>query len=142
MDLFDDSHNLIGTGSLNNNQCNGSISNQINGVGHNYNAHDDDDDNLSSSSNMDIEGADLKNACFGGTQALFHAVDWLVSNWEFEGFPSRNFYQKFVIDLGRYAIVVCADVAIYAKGPARCTGGAGAIAFLLGLISPNSSLEC
>lgn len=122
MDLFDDSHNLIGTGSLNNNQCNGSISNQINGVGHNYNAHDDGDDNLSSSSNMDIEGADLKNACFGGTQALFHAVDWLVSNWEFEG---------------RYAIVVCADVAIYAKGPARCTGGAGAIAFLLG---PNSPL--
>ena len=35
------------------------------------------------------------------------------------------------------AIVVCADVAVYESGPARCTGGAGSIAFLLG---PNSPL--
>jgi hydroxymethylglutaryl-CoA synthase len=34
------------------------------------------------------------------------------------------------------AIVVCADVAVYARGPARCTGGAGAIAFLLGPHAP------
>lgn len=34
------------------------------------------------------------------------------------------------------AIVVCADIAIYAPGPARCTGGAGAIAFLIGPKAP------
>ena len=33
---------------------------------------------------------------------------------------------------GRLAIVVAVDIAAYAKGPARPTGGAGAIAFLLG----------
>ena len=39
--------------------------------------------------------------------------------------------------LGRLAIVVAADIAVYGKGPARCTGGAGAIAMLLG---PNAPL--
>uniref|UniRef100_A0A915E709 Hydroxymethylglutaryl-coenzyme A synthase N-terminal domain-containing protein n=1 Tax=Ditylenchus dipsaci TaxID=166011 RepID=A0A915E709_9BILA len=33
----------------------------------------------------DIQGADVKNACFGGTQALFHAVDWIYANYELEG---------------------------------------------------------
>lgn len=32
--------------------------------------------------NCDIEGIDAKNACYGGTQALFHAVDWIYANWE------------------------------------------------------------
>ncbi|VDN31488.1 unnamed protein product [Gongylonema pulchrum] len=32
--------------------------------------------------NCDIEGTDVKNACFGGTQALFHAIDWVYANWE------------------------------------------------------------
>jgi len=31
--------------------------------------------------NTDIEGVDENNACFGGTQVLFHAVDWIYSNW-------------------------------------------------------------
>nr|CAD2164925.1 unnamed protein product [Meloidogyne enterolobii] len=74
------------------------------------------------SGNTDIEGVDEKNACFGGTQALLHSVDWLYANYEFEG---------------RLAIVVCVDVAVYAKGPARSTGGAGAIAFLIG---PEASI--
>lgn len=38
---------------------------------------------------------------------------------------------------GRYAIVVAADIAVYEKGPARCTGGAGAIAMLIG---PNGKI--
>ena len=33
---------------------------------------------------------------------------------------------------GRYAIVVAADIAVYASGPARPTGGAGAVAMLIG----------
>uniref|UniRef100_A0A0K0DWH4 Hydroxymethylglutaryl-CoA synthase n=1 Tax=Strongyloides stercoralis TaxID=6248 RepID=A0A0K0DWH4_STRER len=72
--------------------------------------------------NNDIEGVDIKNACFGGTQALFSAVDWVYSNWETEK---------------RYAIAVMGDVAIYEPGRARCTGGAGAFAVLIG---PNASL--
>lgn len=39
--------------------------------------------------------------------------------------------------IGRLAIVVAADVATYARGGARPTGGAGAIAILLG---PNAPL--
>uniref|UniRef100_A0A1I8B1J4 Hydroxymethylglutaryl-CoA synthase n=1 Tax=Meloidogyne hapla TaxID=6305 RepID=A0A1I8B1J4_MELHA len=73
------------------------------------------------SGNTDIEGVDEKNACFGGTQALLHSADWIYSNYEFEG---------------RLAIVVCVDVAVYARGPARSTGGAGAIAFLIGPDAP------
>jgi len=34
-------------------------------------------------------------------------------------------------------VVVCADIAVYAEGPARPTGRAGAIAFLIG---PNAPL--
>lgn len=30
--------------------------------------------------NHDIEGLDCKNACFGGTQALFNAVNWVESS--------------------------------------------------------------
>ncbi|PAA67102.1 hypothetical protein BOX15_Mlig024673g2, partial [Macrostomum lignano] len=70
--------------------------------------------------NSRIEGVDVKNACFGGTQALFHAVNWLESSY---------------CD-GRLALVVCSDIAVYARGPARCTGGAGAVAVLLGPDAP------
>lgn len=73
------------------------------------------------SGNYDVEGVDCKNACYGGTAALFHAVDWVESSsWD-----------------GRLALVVAADIAVYAKGPARCTGGAGAVALLIG---PNATL--
>lgn len=66
--------------------------------------------------NADIEGVDCMNACYGGTAALFNAVNWIESSaWD-----------------GRYAIVVAADIAVYASGPARPTGGAGAVAMLVG----------
>lgn len=69
----------------------------------------------------DIEGIDTTNACYGGTAALFNAVSWIESSsWD-----------------GRYAIVVAGDIAVYAKGSARPTGGAGAIAMLVG---PNAPL--
>lgn len=73
------------------------------------------------SGNTDIEGIDTTNACYGGTAALFNCLNWLESSsWD-----------------GRYALAVCADIAVYAQGPARPTGGAGAVAMLLG---PNAPL--
>ncbi|VEL18216.1 unnamed protein product [Protopolystoma xenopodis] len=36
-----------------------------------------------SSGNHDVCGADVKNACFGGTAALFNAVNWIESrSWD------------------------------------------------------------
>lgn len=71
--------------------------------------------------NTQVEGVDNKNACYGGTQAIFNSIDWMESSsWD-----------------GRYAIVVMADIAVYAQGPARPTGGCGAVAVLLG---PNAPL--
>ena len=70
--------------------------------------------------NGDIEGVDTINACYGGTNALFNCLHWMSS-------PSWD---------GRYAIVVCGDIAVYESGPARPTGGAGAIAMLLGKDAP------
>lgn len=69
----------------------------------------------------DLEGIDTTNACYGGTAALFNAINWVES----------SSYD------GRLALVVCGDIAVYAKGSARPTGGAGAIAFLVG---PNAPL--
>ncbi|GAA6027486.1 hypothetical protein JCM8097_007885 [Rhodosporidiobolus ruineniae] len=70
--------------------------------------------------NSDIEGIDSKNACYGGTAALFNAVNWIESSsWD-----------------GRYALVVCGDIAIYAEGGARPVGGAGAVAMLIGPDAP------
>ena len=72
------------------------------------------------SGNTDIEGIDTTNACYGGTSALFNAVNWVESSsWD-----------------GRLAIVVIADIAVYAAGSARCTGGGGAIAFVIGPNAP------
>lgn len=69
----------------------------------------------------DLEGVDATNACYGGTAALFNSIAWVESSaWN-----------------GRYALVVAADIAVYAKGAARPTGGAGAIAMLVG---PNAPL--
>lgn len=73
------------------------------------------------SGNDDIEGVDTTNACYGGTAALFDAVNWVESSaWD-----------------GRLAIVVAADNAVYAPGSARPTGGAGAVAMVVG---PNAPL--
>ncbi|KAH6578971.1 hypothetical protein BASA61_010567 [Batrachochytrium salamandrivorans] len=73
------------------------------------------------SGNSNIEGVDTTNACYGGTNALFNTINWLESSsWD-----------------GRLAIVVAADIAIYKTGNARPTGGAGAVAMLLGRDAPH-----
>ena len=70
--------------------------------------------------NTNIEGVDTINACYGGTNAVFNAVNWVESSgWD-----------------GRDAIVVAGDIALYAKGAARPTGGAGAVAMLIGPDAP------
>ena len=50
------------------------------------------------------------------------------------GFVSLNCFHPVS---GRYALVVAGDIAIYATGSARPTGGAGAVAMLVG---PNAPL--
>lgn len=70
--------------------------------------------------NHNIEGLDTMNACYGGTNALFNTVNWIESSaWD-----------------GRDAIVVAGDIAIYKKGVARATGGAGCVAMLIGPNAP------
>lgn len=70
--------------------------------------------------NDDIEGVDTVNACYGGTSAVINAVNWVESSsWD-----------------GRDAIVVAGDIAIYAKGSARPTGGVGSVAMLIGPDAP------
>jgi len=70
--------------------------------------------------NHDIEGITSINACYGGTSALFNTISWVQSEaWD-----------------GRLGLVITSDVAVYAKGPARPTGGAGAIAMLIGPDAP------
>lgn len=73
------------------------------------------------------QGVDSLNACYGGTAALFNAVNWVESRaWD-----------------GRLALVVAADIAMYAAGPARPSGGCGAIAMLIGRRCPKKScLHC
>jgi hydroxymethylglutaryl-CoA synthase len=71
--------------------------------------------------NYNIEGVDTMNACYGGTNAIFNAINWIESSsWD-----------------GRYALVVAADIAVYGPGPARPTGGCAAVAMLIG---PNAPL--
>ncbi|KAH9910975.1 hydroxymethylglutaryl-CoA synthase [Epithele typhae] len=78
-------------------------------------------DYFADAGNTDVEGVDSKNACYGSTAALFNAVNWVESaSWD-----------------GRNAIVVGGDIAIYAEGSGRPTGGAGAFAILIG---PNAPL--
>lgn len=72
------------------------------------------------SGNHNIEGVTSINACYGGTNALFNTLNWMESKaWD-----------------GRLGLVVCADLAVYEKGPARATGGAGAVAMLIGPDAP------
>lgn len=92
--------------------------------------------------NSDIEGIDVKHACYGlslpsfkpssadgpppirhtgSTAALFNAINWIeCRSWD-----------------GRNAIVFAGDIAVYAAGGARAAGGAGACAMLIG---PNAPL--
>lgn len=70
--------------------------------------------------NTNIEGVDTINACYGGTNAFFNTINWIESSaWD-----------------GRDGIVVAGDIALYAKGNARPTGGAGCIAILVGPDAP------
>ncbi len=70
--------------------------------------------------NTNVEGVDTVNACYGGTNAIFNTVNWVESSgWD-----------------GRDGIVVAGDIALYAKGNARPTGGAGAVALLIGPDAP------
>ena len=72
------------------------------------------------SGNHNVEGVDTVNACFGGTNAVFNAINWVESSaWD-----------------GREAIVVAGDIALYKKGNARPTGGAGCVAMLIGPDAP------
>jgi len=67
-----------------------------------------------------VEGVTHLNACYGGTDALLTTIAWMQS-------PAWN---------GRLAIVVATDMAVYAPGPAQATGGAGAVAMLVGPDAP------
>ncbi|KAK5125649.1 hypothetical protein LTR85_011923 [Meristemomyces frigidus] len=72
------------------------------------------------SGNFNVEGVDTINACYGGTNALFNSINWFESSaWD-----------------GRDAIVVAGDIALYKKGAARPTGGAGCVAMLIGQDAP------
>lgn len=65
--------------------------------------------------NTEIEGVTCLNACYGGTEALFSTMAWMESSaWD-----------------GRLGLVVTADIAVYERGPARPTGGAGSVAILI-----------
>lgn len=69
----------------------------------------------------DCEGCTSLNACYGGTAALLNSIAWVESSaWD-----------------GRYAVVICGDIAVYEAGPARPSGGCGAVAMLVG---PNAPL--
>ena len=75
---------------------------------------------FSPSGNHSIEGVDTVNACYGGTNALFNSINWIESSaWD-----------------GRDAIVCAGDIALYKKGNARPTGGAGCVAMLIGSDAP------
>ncbi|KAI8055217.1 hydroxymethylglutaryl-coenzyme A synthase C terminal-domain-containing protein [Syncephalis plumigaleata] len=68
------------------------------------------------SGNFNVEGIDTTNACYGGTNALFNAINWVESSsWD-----------------GRLALVVAGDLAIYSSGSARPTG----VAMLIGPNAP------
>lgn len=70
--------------------------------------------------NTDMDGATTINACYGATAALLNAAAWVESSaWD-----------------GRFAIVVAADIAVYRPGPARPSGGCGAVAMLIGPDAP------
>ena len=70
--------------------------------------------------NFNVEGVDTVNACYGGTNAVFNSLNWVESSaWD-----------------GRDAVVVAGDIALYAQGNARPTGGAGCVAMLIGPDAP------
>ena len=70
--------------------------------------------------NNSIEGVTTTNACYGGTAALFNTIAWVESSaWD-----------------GRFGLVLASDIAVYERGPARPSGGAGCVAMLIGPNAP------
>ena len=64
-----------------------------------------------------VEGTDTYNACYGGTNAFFNAVNWVQSGaWN-----------------GKYAVVVCSDTAVHMDLEGI---GASAVAMLVGPHAP------
>jgi 3-hydroxy-3-methylglutaryl-CoA-synthase len=67
-----------------------------------------------------VEGADTYNACYGGTNALFNAVNWVQSDaWN-----------------GKYAVVICTDTAVHSHPDQLQSMGASALALLVGPQAP------
>ena len=83
--------------------------------------------------NPDMEGATVVNACYGGTAALFHTLDWCESDYNNNNNNNNCISNN---NNARYGLVVAADIAAYAAGPARPTCGAGAVAILVGRDAP------
>lgn len=48
----------------------------------------------------------------------------------------HSMYYWYFVLIGRFALVVATDIAVYASGNARPTGGAGAVAMLIGPNAP------
>lgn len=73
--------------------------------------------------NYNVEGVDNINACYGGTASIFNIINWMESSyWD-----------------GRLGLVVSTDVAVYKREcSAHATGGAGALAILIG---PNGFIK-
>ena len=70
-----------------------------------------------------VQGVDNVNACYGGTAGLYNCINWIESQaWD-----------------GRLAVVVASDEAVYEAGPARPSGGAGAVALLVGTFLRHSA---
>lgn len=78
------------------------------------------------SGNTNVEGIDSLHACYAGTAALFNSTGEHIHCGLFVEF--LNYYscaawvESSAWD-GRYALVVVVDIAEYAQGPARPTGG-------------------
>ena len=70
-------------------------------------------------------------------ECLLNICNYLLQCW-YKSIQLRQCYDNryVTILLGRFALVVAADIAVYASGNARPTGGAGAVAMLIGPNAP------
>lgn len=67
--------------------------------------------------NIDIEGIDIINVCYGGIVVVFNVVNWIeFSFWD-----------------GWYVLVVVGDIVVYVIGNVRFIGGVGVVVLLIGL---------
>lgn len=74
------------------------------------------------SGNTDVEGIDGLHACYAGTDALFNSVGNALGFMRFSLTTFPAWVESNAWD-GRYALIVVVDIAEYAQGPARPTGG-------------------